>query len=217
MENIYNTDGIFKKHIGTDESGKGDFFGPLVIAGVMVDENTAQYFLDLGIKDSKKLSDKKMINLAAEIKKTAPHSIIAISNSKYNELYSNMKNLNKLLAWGHARAIENILEHNACDFALSDKFGDESLIKSALMRNGRNIQLEQMCKAESDIAVAAASVLARATFVQKLQKMEEDYGVKFQKGCSGLVKDGAKIFIEKFGKERLKEVCKAHFKTFNEV
>lgn len=207
----------FIAHIGTDESGKGDFFGPLVIAGVLADEKTSQYFLDLGIKDSKKLTDKKMLTLATEIKKVAPHSIIAISNSKYNELYNNMRNLNKLLAWGHARAIENVLEKQHCEYALSDKFGDESLIKSALMKNGRSIRLEQMCKAESDIAVAAASVLARATFVQKLQDMENTYGLKFQKGCSGLVKDGAKLFIEKYGKERLKEVCKAHFKTYNEV
>ena len=204
-------------HIGTDESGKGDFFGPLVIASVMADEKSAQYFLDLGIKDSKKLSDKKMLSMAVEIKKVAPHSVIAISNLKYNELYANMKNLNKLLAWGHARAIENILEHNTCDYAISDKFGDESLIKSALMKNGRNIRLDQMCKAESDIAVAAASVLARATYVQKMLDMEKAYGMKFQKGCSSLVKDVAKDFINKYGKEKLKEVSKTHFKTYNEV
>lgn len=207
----------FISHIGTDESGKGDFFGPLVIAGVLADEKSAQFFLDLGIKDSKKLSDKKMLTMAVEIKRHAPHSIIAISNSKYNELYGNIKNLNKLLAWGHARAIENILNSSNCEYALSDKFGDESLIKSALMKNGRSIKLEQMCKAESDIAVAAASVLARATFVQKMQAMEETYGVKFPKGCSGLVKDAAAEFIKKYGKERLPEVCKAHFKTYNEV
>lgn len=207
----------FITHIGTDESGKGDFFGPLVIASVLADEKAAQYFLELGIKDSKKLSDKKMLNMAEEIKKIAPYSIIAISNSRYNELYANMKNLNKLLAWGHARAIENILEKHHCEYALSDKFGDESLIKSALMKNGRAIRLDQMCKAESDIAVAAASVLARATFVQKISEMENIYGMKFQKGCSSLVKDGATEFIKKYGKEKLKEVCKAHFKTYNEV
>lgn len=204
-------------HIGTDESGKGDFFGPLVIAGVLVDEQNAEYFKELGIKDSKKLSDKKMLAMSVEIKKRAPHSIIAISNSKYNELYANIKNLNKLLAWGHARAIENILNSTTCEYALSDKFGDEALIKSALMKNGRSIRLEQMCKAESDIAVAAASVLARATFVQKMQDMEQTYGLTFQKGCSGLVKNVAADFIKKYGKERLKEVCKAHFRTYNEV
>ena len=207
----------FIPHIGTDESGKGDFFGPLVIAGVLVDEKNAKHFLDLGIKDSKKLSDKKMLTLAVEIKKAAPHAIIAISNPKYNELYANIKNLNKLRAWGHARAIENVLNSIDCEYALSDKFGDESLIKAALMKNGRSIRLEQMCKAESDIAVAAASVLARATFVQKMQAMEDTYGLKFPKGCSGLVKTAASEFIQKYGKDRLKEVCKAHFKTYNEV
>ena len=207
----------FVSHIGTDESGKGDFFGPLVIAGVLVDEKSAKIFTDLGIKDSKKLSDKKMLVMAAEIKKNAPHSIIAISNGKYNELYANIKNLNKLLAWGHARAIENILNGNTCEYALSDKFGDESLIKNALMKNGQSIRLEQMVRAESDIAVAAASVLARATFVQKMENMENIYGIKFPKGCSGLVKTAATEFIQKFGKQRLHEVCKTHFKTYNEV
>ena len=207
----------FIPHIGTDESGKGDFFGPLVIAGVLVDEKNAEKFHQLGIKDSKKLSDKKMLSLAVEIKKSAPHSIIAISNSKYNELYANIKNLNRLLAWGHARAIENVLINNHCEYALSDKFGDEGLIKSDGKKNGRSIRLEQMCKAESDIAVAAASVLARAVFVQKMKDMENSYGIVFPKGCSGLVKTAAAEFIQKYGKEKLKEVCKAHFKTYNEV
>lgn len=207
----------FVSHIGTDESGKGDFFGPLVIAGVLVDEKNAEFFKSLGIKDSKKLTDKKMLSLAVEIKQHAPHSIIMITNTKYNELYTKIGNLNRLLAWGHARAIENILDNNVCEYALSDKFGDESLIKSALMKNGRSIRLEQMCKAESDIAVAAASVLARAAFVQKIQSMEDTYRIKFQKGCSNLVKADAVEFVKKYGKEKLKEVCKAHFKTYNEI
>ena len=199
-------------HIGVDESGKGDFFGPLCIAGVLVDEKTEKLFSDLGIKDSKKISDKKILELEKIIKANAVHSIVAISNSRYNELYSNIKNLNKLLAWGHARVIENICENHKCDYALSDKFGDESLIASALMKNGRNIELRQMVKAESaDIAVAAA------TYVRKMDEMEQKYGLKFQKGCSNLVKDVAKDFISKYGKENLKDVCKTHFKTYNEV
>lgn len=209
--------GDFITHIGTDESGKGDFFGPLVIAGVLVDEKNAKIFIDLGIKDSKKVSDKKILELAAKIKQHAPHSIIAISNAKYNELYASMKNLNKLLAWGHARAIENILAEHPCDHALSDKFGDENLIKSALMKNGRSIRLDQMVRAESDIAVAAASILARAAFVQKIAQMEKTYGVKFPKGCAPQVKDAAKEFISKYGKPRLAEVAKTHFKTYKEV
>ena len=116
-------------HIGTDESGKGDFFGPLVIAGVMVDEKAAKLFVDAGIRDSKKITDKKILTLEPIIKQNSINSIVPISNGKYNELYANIKNLNKLLAWGHARVIENVLDQQTCEYALSDKFGDESLIK----------------------------------------------------------------------------------------
>ena len=205
------------KHIGVDESGKGDFFGPLCIAGVLVDEKIEKLFADAGIKDSKKISDKKILELEKIIKANAVNSVVAVSNWKYNELYAKIGNLNMLLAWGHARAIENICEKNQCDYALSDKFGDERLIQHALMKNGRNIELRQMVRAESDIAVAAASILARAAYVRKMAEMEQAYGVKFPKGCSQLVKDAAKEFIAKYGKEKLKEVCKTHFKTYNEV
>ena len=207
----------FITHIGTDESGKGDFFGPLVIAGVLVDETCAKIFKDLGIKDSKTLSDKRMLEMMTQIQKQGKFSVIAIGNSKYNELYKNFGNLNKLLAWGHAKVIENILEKHQCEYALSDKFGDESLIKNALQTRGRNIDLQQMVRAESDIAVAAASVLARATFVQKMKQMELAFGCDFPKGCNNIVKDAAAKFIEKYGIERLSEVCKTHFKTYKEV
>lgn len=204
-------------HIGVDESGKGDFFGPLCIAGVLVNEKNEKIFTDAGIKDSKKITDKKILELEKIIRTNAVHSVVAISNNRYNELYANIKNLNKLLAWGHARVIENICEHNACDYALSDKFGDENLIKSALMKYGRNIDLRQMVRAESDIAVATASVLARATYVRKMAEMEQQYGIKFPKGCAPQVKDTAKEFIAKYSKNQLIDVCKIHFKTYNEI
>lgn len=204
-------------YIGTDESGKGDFFGPLVIAGVMVDEKNRVIFEELGIKDSKTLKDEQMLKMALQIQKHSVHSVVAISNAKYNELYAKFKNLNKLLAWGHAKVIENILEKQPCEYALSDKFGDESLIKNALQKHGQKIILEQRTKAESDIAVAAASVLARATFVQKMRTMENIYKCKFPKGCNDIVKTCAKEFIRMYGQERLNEVCKTHFKTYNEL
>ena len=100
------------------------------------------------------------------MKNNCVFSIVTINPAKYNELYTKFGNLNKLLAWGHARTIENILEKADCEYALSDKFGDEKLIKNALMGKGQNIKLEQRCKAESDIAVAAASILAREQFLK---------------------------------------------------
>lgn len=204
-------------YIGTDESGKGDFFGPLVVAGVVLDEKNIELFKQMGIKDSKKLKDEQMLEMFHKIQKYSTFSVVSITNARYNELYISFRNLNKLLAWGHARVIENILEKKKCEYALSDKFGDESLIKNALMEKGKTIHLEQRVRAESDLAVAAASVLARATYVQRMKDMEGYYGFKFPKGCGANVSQAAKEFSKMYDRKRLYEVCKGHFKTFHEL
>ncbi len=209
------TELVISEYIGTDESGKGDFFGPLVIAGVYVNIELAKKFKALGIKDSKKLEDKNIIKLAAHIRNSAPHSVVVIMPQKYNELYASFKNLNKLLAWGHARAIENVLIKQKCDFALSDKFGDESLIQNALLKNGQKIRLEQRTKGESFIAVAAASIIARAEFVKRCQELKTQYSIDFPKGASEKVVQIAQNFVKIYGKEKLSEVAKVHFKTMN--
>lgn len=206
-----------ENYIGTDESGKGDFFGPLVVAGVQSNDTNKKLFTKLGVKDSKKLDDKKIIELANKIKANSIHSVIVITPQKYNELYSKFKNLNKLLAWAHARAIENILEKSPCNYALADKFGDESLIKNALMQKGRKIILNQMVRAEADVIVAAASILARAEFVKRMQDMEKKFEMQFSKGASNLVVEQAQSFIQKYSFERLNETAKMHFKTVNEL
>lgn len=206
-----------EKYIGTDESGKGDFFGPLVIAAVQVSDDCKQKFIDLGIKDSKKLNDKKILQLASIIKANAVHSVVTVMPSKYNELYNNFKNLNKLLAWGHARAIENILEKSPCKYALADKFGDESLIQNALMNKGKSITLKQTVRAEADIAVAAASVLARAEFVKRINELSAKYEMPFSKGVSPTVLQQAENFINTYSFDRLGEIAKTHFKTINDL
>lgn len=201
------------EYIGTDESGKGDFFGPLVTAGVLINPELKDKFINLGIKDSKKLDDKTITRLSAHIRNSAVHSVVVIMPEKYNQLYASFKNLNKLLAWGHARVIENILEKKICTYALSDKFGDESLIQNSLMKLGQNINLVQKVRGESDIAVAAASVIARAEFVKRMDEMSRKYGIDFPKGASDKVIHTAKFFCDKFGKVNIHEVSKTHFKT----
>lgn len=202
------------QRIGVDESGKGDFFGPLVIAGVMVDETNIEILTKAGIKDCKKVEDKNINKLAAVIKNNCVFSVITINPSKYNELYAKLKNLNLLLAWGHARAIENILEKKDCGYALSDKFGDEKLIQNALLKRGKNIRLEQRCKAESDIAVAAASILARAQFLTSLSELSVKYGIEIPKGASDKVVLAAKSIMDRYTKDELKNAVKIHFKTY---
>ena len=206
------------ERIGIDESGKGDYFGPLVIAAVFVDARTQGELKLMEVRDSKKISDGRVLELAPDIRSICPHSIIAIGPKKYNELYIKIKNLNRLLAWGHAKALENLLERGVtCERAISDQFGDERLILNALQEKGRRTVLEQRTKAESDLAVAAASVLARAEFLVRLKRLSDEVGTTLPKGASAAVELAAKMIIKKHGRERLDSVAKLHFKTTQAV
>jgi ribonuclease HIII len=213
---------MFQPHLGIDESGKGDFFGPLVIAGVFVDGDLPRRLLDLGVRDSKQIgSDQKALDLADAIRETAGRErwdVVTILPARYNELYLKFGNLNRLLAWGHAKVIENLLTRwPDCPRALSDKFAHESLIQRALQERGRKILLQQRTKAESDIAVAAASILARAGFLEALKRLGEKVGTALPKGASAQVKAAAKEIVKKSGTDILQTVAKFHFKTFREV
>jgi ribonuclease HIII len=205
------------ERIGIDESGKGDYFGPLVIAAVFVDATTQVELALMQVRDSKKISDGRILEMATDIKTICPHSVIAIGPHKYNELYAKIRNLNRLLAWGHAKALENILERVSSARAISDQFGDERLILNALQEKGRKIILEQRTKAESDLAVAAASILARAEFLIRLNRLSQEVGTTLPKGASPAVELAARMVIKKHGPERLESVAKLHFKTTQAV
>ncbi len=209
---------ISKTHIGVDESGKGDYFGYLVIAGVLVDDETEKKLRALGVKDSKKLLDFSALKLATQIKKICKYDVVKISPEKYNQLYKKFgpKGLNKLLAWGHARVIENLLGKNHCDYVITDKFGEERFLKDALMENGKKAKIIQMIRAESDIAVAAASILARAEFLKTLKKLSLEVDYKLPKGATH-VEDAAKIMIERHGEEILTMIAKMHFKITKRI
>jgi len=202
-------------HIGVDESGKGDFFGPLVIAACYVGP---EHLAELeGVRDSKKLTDAVSLKLAGKIKAVCPHAVVAIGPSKYNELYAKFNNLNSLLAWGHARAIENVLEQSPARRVISDEFAKGGFaVKRALFEKGRGLEFISAVRAEQDIAVAAASILARAEFLRRLQKLGEEFGVTLPKGASAVV-DPAVRFVLKHGADKLPQVAKMHFKTSAQV
>ncbi len=212
---------MFEPHFGVDESGKGDFFGPLVIAGVYVDREIARKLLDAGVQDSKRIgSDARIGALAQIIRKTANGLVetVLIGPQKYNDLYQKFGNLNKLLGWGHARVIENLLAKNPdCPRALSDQFADARVVQQSLLRHGRKIDIEQRTKAESDIAVAAASILAREAFVSWLERRGKELGLRLERGASANVKETAKKLVEMKGSGALRDVAKIHFRTAHEV
>jgi ribonuclease HIII len=212
---------MFEPHFGVDESGKGDFFGPLVISGVYVDRGIARKLLDAGVQDSKRIaSDARIRALAQTIRKTAGGLIetVLIGPQKYNELYEKFGNLNKLLGWGHARVIENLLAKKPdCPRSLSDQFADGRVIKQSLLHHGRKIDIQQRTKAESDIAVAAASILAREAFINWLGRRGKELGWRLERGASASVKETAKKLVEKSGPAALREVAKVHFRTAHDI
>ncbi|WFN36551.1 ribonuclease HIII [Methanomicrobium antiquum] len=209
--------------IGTDESGKGDYFGPLVAAGMYVDENTAVFLKKIGVKDSKLLTDKEILVIAKKIKEKCHnyYSVIEISPERYNRLYeqfrSENKNLNTLLAWAHAKAIEEVLSKKECRTVISDKFGNERYILSKLQERGRKVNLIQVTKAERNIAVAAASILARDRFLEKLEKLSKNAGFTLPKGASDSVIFAGKRILKEKGEKGLLEFAKVHFKTTKEL
>jgi len=219
-EDFHDPEAI-QPHMGIDESGKGDFFGPLVIASAYVDEGLVDKLRELGVRDSKKISsDNVALNLAREIRKVLGNrcAMVTIGPRSYNRMYTKIRNVNKMLAWGHARAIENLLEKvPGCPRALSDKFGPTHQIERALMAKGKKIKLDQRTKAESDPAVAAASILARAGFLYALKAMGKEYSFEAPKGASTKVRREAEKLVADKGPGILLDTAKCHFQTTDKV
>lgn len=220
-EAVLNPD-LLLPRFGVDESGKGDFFGPLCIAGVYINESVVNAWKDSGIRDSKNISSDKRIRELAELIRETPGcvtSVVPIGNESYNRLYKTMRSVNAMLAWGHARVIENLMGQRhrmnpAPVRAISDQFAaSKETVAKALMEMGREIELVQKHKAEEDLAVAAASILARHEFVTRLANLEKQFEIKLPKGASAAVDAAAKEFIAKHGVENLPKVAKMHFRT----
>jgi len=217
---------LLAPRIGVDESGKGDFFGPMCVAGVYVNETVLRQWKDQGIRDSKSISSDRRISELADIIKKTPgcvNSVVPIGNEAYNRLHAKLSSVNAILAWGHARVIENLMKMKDQMVpppvrAISDQFArTKTTVQRALMPLGREIELIQRHKAEEDMAVAAASILARNEFVSRLQRMGKEYGMTFPKGASAQVEETARKFIEQHGTDKLPKVAKMHFRTANKV
>jgi ribonuclease HIII len=214
QSNLFPTE---KGHIGTDESGKGDYFGPLVVAGVFLKDDQQAVLQELGVRDSKRISDNRVRELSDVIKNGYTHSLVAIGPEKYNALYAKLRNLNRILAWAHSRAIENILEEVPCSLVITDQFGDKLYVTNALMTKGKNIELIQKPKAEEDLAVAAASILARAEFLKRLYFLSKDIGVELPKGSSPRSEEVGVELVRKQGAQILDKVAKKHFKLTDRI
>jgi ribonuclease HIII len=219
-ETVLNPE-LLLPRLGVDESGKGDFFGPMCIAGAYVNESVVNAWKGVGVRDSKDIADKRITELAEVIRKTpgCVSTVVPVGNEAYNRLFHKMRSVNSILAWGHARVIENLMllryQMNPPPVrAISDQFAhSKDVVATALMGLGKSIELVQKHKAEADLAVAAASILARNEFVTRLDSMGKKYGMVFPKGASAAVDAAAKEFVARHGAENLPKVAKMHFRT----
>ncbi len=220
-EAVLNPD-LLLPRLGVDESGKGDFFGPLCVAGAYVNESVVRAWKDAGVRDSKNISSDKKIRELAELIRQTPGcltTVVPIGNEAYNRLYAKMGSVNTLLAWGHARVIENLMglkyRMNPPPVrAISDQFAaNKTTVAKALMPLGREIELVKKHRAEEDLAVAAASILARHEFVTRLGALEKRFEMQLPKGASAAVDAAAKEFVARHGAGELPKVAKMHFRT----
>lgn len=211
----------FAPHFGIDESGKGDYFGPLVIAGAYTDATITRRLIEAGIMDSKRISSAARIRQLAAVIRAIPGcttAVITIGPERYNSMFSSFKNLNRLLAWGHARAIETLATARPeCPRTLSDQFARPEILQRALKEKGLTLQLEQRTKGESDTAVAAASILARERFIDWMDKASAGSGIKLPLGASDSVIQAARDLVARDGPEILGKIAKLHFKTTHSV
>ena len=203
--------------IGLDEAGKGDLFGPLCIAGLYADGPQIQQLLDLGVGDSKTLSDATVQKLAKKIKASYIYTVIRLFPVKYNELYEKFKNLNSLLAWAHAAALGNLVEKTNCRVAILDQFAHQSLVDRQVAAKKIDVVLTQRTKGEEDLVVAGASILARNAFLEGMDELSKEHGTLLPKGASSKVKETARKLLEQSGPEILGKVAKLHFKTIREI
>jgi ribonuclease HIII len=198
--------------IGTDESGKGDYFGPLVVAAAYAAPEHQELLKQLHVRDSKQVSDQMILRTETALKNALPHAVWVLMPEQYNDRYRREPNLNAILGTGHATCIERVLEQRDCRKVVSDKFGDERYIRGALGARGNKVDLVQRTHAENHPAVAAASFLARAEFLHQLKSLEEITTCELPRGASDRVVAAAREILNLQGEGTLARVAKLHFK-----
>jgi ribonuclease HIII len=207
---------------GADESGKGDYFGPLVSAAVVVDASIAAQLAALGVQDSKRLTDPRVRKLAPQVRALTRHALTVVAPPRYNALYdqfrSEGKRLNQLLAWAHVRSLAELLEGEPLPaYAIVDQFADARVVERAAETRTRDLRIVQFPRAEADVAVAAASILARHAFLDWLARASERIGITLPKGASPQVEAAAREIVARQGADALGTVAKLHFATTGKV
>ncbi len=211
----------FGDQIGSDEVGVGDFLGPMIVVAAFVSERDIKKLIELGIHDSKKMTDKKILEVGPEIVKQFKFSKLTLSNEKYNEMLDKGENLNSMKAKMHNRALLNMHKEY---IDVLNIFVDQFVAEKTYYKYLNDANEEQVkditfrTKGESYFpCVALASVIARYSYLKEMERLSEKYGMDFPFGASKKVTEFAKRFLDKYGEEELYKVAKKNFANYSEV
>lgn len=205
------------ERIGSDEAGKGDYFGPLTVAAVYASPADLARLRAIGVADSKQLSDETVARIAAAIEASTPHAVVVLDPQEYNRRHAEVGNVNVILGELHAQAILEVAARTPCRNALVDRFGDVNYVRRALGGRAREFALEARPRAESHVAVAAASILARDAFLAGLRRLSDDCGIDLPKGAGDPVERIVGKVVSIVGRERLSKLAKVHFRTTQKI
>ena len=215
------TDYYFISSIGSDEVGTGDYFGPVVVTSAFVSKNDIPFLEGLGIKDSKKLTDDKIIKIAPDIIRRIPHTIIVMNNKDYNLKYSSETNMNKIKAILHNKALSTLLtkDNFEYDMIVVDQFVNKYKYFEYLKESNNIVKnINFVTKAEDKcLSVACASIISRFIFLKEMNKLSEALKINLPKGSGALVDEVGKKIVEDLGEEKLKEIAKLNFKNTERI
>ena len=204
--------------IGSDEVGTGDYFGPIVVCATYVTKDDIPFLEELGVKDSKKLTDDKILEIVPKIIKKIPYECIILNNKDYNENYNTDMNMNKVKAILHNKVLSKMITKYQADYIVVDQFANPYVYYNYLKDTNYVKNITFITKAEDKcLSVACASLISRFVFLKEFDKLGEKLGVFLIKGASDKVDELGLRIVNKYGFDKLKEIAKLNFKNTEKI
>lgn len=206
--------------IGSDEVGTGDYFGPIVVTAALVKKEDISFLEELGVKDSKKMDDAKILEVVPKILNKIPYSSIILSNKEYNETYNDKFNMNKIKAVLHNKVLVDMTsKYPHTDYVIVDEFA-QKFVYFNYLKEAKNVyhNITFLTKGETkSLAVAAASLISRFIFIKEFDKLSASLGILLPKGASNIVDEVGLKIVQQYGFDKLKEVAKLNFKNTEKI
>ena len=219
-ETIKDTRYMYINSVGSDEVGTGDYFGPIVVSSSYVKKEDISFLKELGVMDSKKITDEKILEIAPKIIKKIKYKSLILTNKDYNKFNKNY-NMNKIKAIMHNKVLYQMIneEHPIIDAIIVDQFTPEDIYYNYLKEAGhiqRNITFTTKAE-DKNMAVAASSIISRYIFIQEFNKLSKSFGFNLPKGAGVKVDEIGKEIVEKYGSEKLESIAKLNFKNTKKI